>query len=599
MAGLSGAELAGIMDQLYDAAQRQGAPLEAMVSLYGRAAQAQAALGASNADLVRFSEDVGIALRVAGTSASEASGALLQLGQLLGSSRVQAEEFNSINDAARPILQAVADGLIEAGGSVSKLKALVSDGQVSNTAFFQAFQVGAQAMRDRAAEAEPTISQAFERVQNAIIRLVGELNNNTGASEGFIDGLNGIADGMRDMAKPILEVIGYLQTLAGWLNTINQGAYDLGKTIGDFLGTTAIGDVVNPAIDEFFGPASSNIGPSSRNSSRSQLKKPVSTTQFPVIGSAKPGKGGGSGSRSKGPDEYARETKQIQERIEAMQLEAEALGKSTYEAEKAKVAHDLLNAAKEAGKAITPELTAQIDAQAEAYARTAEKLEKAKDAYQMLEEVQDGLASAFSGMISAVRQGEDAIDALTDSLARMMDQLLDMIAKQLFKQLFAGMDVGGLFGFSGGGTVGGTSGASFLRAATGGSIRGPGSGTSDSIPAMLSDGEFVVRAAQARKHRALLEAINSGARPRLPSFATGGSVGGPVPRGGFGGGVNLQVVNQTGVEANATTRTSRGPNGQQMIQLILGAVKRDMVAGGFDQPMRGRFATTPAPVRRG
>lgn len=38
-----------------------------------------------------------------------------------------------------------------------------------------------------------------------------------------------------------------------------------------------------------------------------------------------------------------------------------------------------------------------------------------------------------------------------------------------------------------------------VRAATGGHISGPGTGTSDSIPAMLSNGEFVLRAASVRK----------------------------------------------------------------------------------------------------
>lgn len=55
--------------------------------------------------------------------------------------------------------------------------------------------------------------------------------------------------------------------------------------------------------------------------------------------------------------------------------------------------------------------------------------------------------------------------------------------------------------------------------AKGGWILGPGSETSDSILARLSNGEFVVRAKQARKHHRLLEMINAG---RLPGFAGGG-----------------------------------------------------------------------------
>jgi hypothetical protein len=57
-----------------------------------------------------------------------------------------------------------------------------------------------------------------------------------------------------------------------------------------------------------------------------------------------------------------------------------------------------------------------------------------------------------------------------------------------------------------------------VNRAMGGYIVGPGSGTSDSIPAMLSNGEYVVNARATAKHRRLLDAINA------QHFAGGGPV---------------------------------------------------------------------------
>lgn len=57
--------------------------------------------------------------------------------------------------------------------------------------------------------------------------------------------------------------------------------------------------------------------------------------------------------------------------------------------------------------------------------------------------------------------------------------------------------------------------------ASGGMVSGPGTGTSDSIPAMLSNGEFVVNAEASRKHLRLLTAINSG---NVRKYASGGLV---------------------------------------------------------------------------
>jgi hypothetical protein len=58
--------------------------------------------------------------------------------------------------------------------------------------------------------------------------------------------------------------------------------------------------------------------------------------------------------------------------------------------------------------------------------------------------------------------------------------------------------------------------------ATGGYITGPGTGTSDSIPLRVSNGEYVVRAASVDKYGVdFLDAVNRGA---LPGFASGGKV---------------------------------------------------------------------------
>lgn len=56
---------------------------------------------------------------------------------------------------------------------------------------------------------------------------------------------------------------------------------------------------------------------------------------------------------------------------------------------------------------------------------------------------------------------------------------------------------------------------------SGGVVSGPGGPRDDMVPAMLSNGEFVVNARSAKQHRGLLEAINSG---RVGRYADGGPV---------------------------------------------------------------------------
>jgi len=72
-----------------------------------------------------------------------------------------------------------------------------------------------------------------------------------------------------------------------------------------------------------------------------------------------------------------------------------------------------------------------------------------------------------------------------------------------------------------------------VKAATGGHITGPGTGTSDSIPAMLSDGEYVVKASSVKKYgTGFMDSINRGHYADggpIRRFADGGTVSGHRP----------------------------------------------------------------------
>lgn len=93
--------------------------------------------------------------------------------------------------------------------------------------------------------------------------------------------------------------------------------------------------------------------------------------------------------------------------------------------------------------------------------------------------------------------------------------------------------------------------------ATGGYVSGAGTGTSDSIMARLSDGEFVVNAAATKRNRALLEAINSNERV---SVAGGGGAVVSTQAGSSGAsGIQQNIYIQNHTTAQVEQR--RMPNG--------------------------------------
>lgn len=114
--------------------------------------------------------------------------------------------------------------------------------------------------------------------------------------------------------------------------------------------------------------------------------------------------------------------------------------------------------------------------------------------------------------------------------------------------------------------------------ATGGYVSGAGTGTSDSIMARLSDGEFVVNAAATKRNRALLEAINSNERV---SVAGGG---GSVVSTQSSGSTQAPVVAQPNVTVNLIEDRSRAGTVDQRTgddgQLQIDAFVADIWGGG-------------------
>ncbi|MBY3386408.1 tape measure protein [Rhizobium laguerreae] len=246
VAGLSGEELEKVYQRLNKAALANGAPIETLATLYGKAAQAQKELGVSSEELLGFTNNVALALRVAGTDAQSASGALLQLGQALGSGTVHAEEFNSVLEGAPTIAQAVAAGLKEAGGSVSKLKSLIVDGKVSSEAFFRAFEAGAPILQEKVAGSVFTIDQATTNLTTALTDVAREFNASTGASESFAGGINTAARAINDF-----DVSGLIQKIRDAKKEIDDYLHSLGnaeifKDLNKALGVTdGDGNVIN------------------------------------------------------------------------------------------------------------------------------------------------------------------------------------------------------------------------------------------------------------------------------------------------------------------------------------------------------------------
>jgi tape measure domain-containing protein len=216
VAGIEGANLTRVQNDLFGVAQRYGVELESVGTLYSRLSQGSKELGASQADLLKFTTGVGAALKVQGGSAAQSSGALLQLTQALGSEFVRAEEFNSINEGARPILQAVANASDKYAGSVAKLRAAVIGGTLTSREFFQLFLKGSADLEKQATAANFTIGASFTVLNNALGKYVGETDTALSATARISQGVTALAENLDTIVPALAGVaVGFIGVRAG------------------------------------------------------------------------------------------------------------------------------------------------------------------------------------------------------------------------------------------------------------------------------------------------------------------------------------------------------------------------------------------------
>lgn len=109
-----------------------------------------------------------------------------------------------------------------------------------------------------------------------------------------------------------------------------------------------------------------------------------------------------------------------------------------------------------------------------------------------------------------------------------------------------------------------------------GRISGPGTSTSDSIPALLSNGEYVIKASSVRKFgERFFAALNAGFLPPMPRLADGGAVNMPVVPGGAWTGTVLFRVG----EKEFPLRVS-GSDSRSSVEEFIGELNRiGLVAG--------------------
>lgn len=589
--GLEGAELEKVYDSLYKSALRNAAPFQDLVTVYSRAAIASKELGITTEETTRFVDTIAVALRVNGRSAAETQGALLQLSQALGGTIVRAEEFNSLLEGALPILQASANGLEEAGGSVAKLRQIMLDGRLSSQAFFRSIEAGTPYLQDLADNATLTITQRLENLRTGLIDAAKEFNESTKAGASFgaeIDRISAFINGL-----DFDHIIGEIQKVTGALSNGIEAAQGFARTLGELSGLDAVGEYltggsgyreflggaisitssrgIESRINDAFAEQIESVGALTEQAIRDSVLGEGANPNLPQSGpipaqrnagqiqtvslrdfATPPGaKGAGSGGRgSQRISDAERERQQIENVIETLRFEQEQLGRTA-------VQQEIYNQLKRAGVDLTSEAGQQIS---NLVIQTAELADAQKLANEQQEAFNDGLeqisADAIDAFGNVIAGTEDAADAFKKlAIEIVKSAITGKGAYSDFFQSISGGSNGGILGFLGGlfGRGGLSSGAlSAVRGGSGGlyadgGYTGPGGVNQPA--GVVHAGEVVWSQADIRRAGGV--SVVEGMRRGLSGYNNGGVVSAlrapSMPNlrgmnsGGGGGRLNVDV----------------------------------------------------------
>ncbi|MDN3621453.1 hypothetical protein [Methylobacterium isbiliense] len=181
-----------------------------------------------------------------------------------------------------------------------------------------------------------------------------------------------------------------------------------------------------------------------------------------------------------------------------------------------------------------------------------------------------------NGLADAILEGKSFSEVLTN--------IVNQLGRSAIQALITGQGpLAGLLGMAAPASAGSTATGGLigligkgLGFAEGGFVSGPGTSTSDSVPARLSNGEFVVNAKAVQRHRALLEVLNSGGS--VAHFAAGGLVGpGSMPAPAVSppaGGPTISISAPITLQAQGGTPEQNQELARMMGQQVEGAMRR-------------------------
>lgn len=199
-----------LVNMVYAAAQDSRGSFSQMADVVARFGNNAKDAFSSSEEVVAFADLVQKQMTIAGASTTEASNAMLQLSQALGSGVLRGDELNSIFEQAPNLIQSIANYL---DVPIGQIREMASEGELSADVVKAAIFASADEINAKFEQMPMTWGQIWQSMQNAALiafRPVLQRLNAIANSEAFQTFVNGAIEALAILANVALEVFDFM-----------------------------------------------------------------------------------------------------------------------------------------------------------------------------------------------------------------------------------------------------------------------------------------------------------------------------------------------------------------------------------------------------
>ena len=238
-----------LIKQIYASAQDARGSFQSMSELVARIGNNAKDAFSNNQEVIAFSNIIQKQMNLAGASTQEASNAIIQLSQGLGSGVLRGEELNSVFEQAPNIIQSIADYL---NVPIGKIRTMAAEGELTSDIVKNAVLASADEVNRKFNEMPMTWSQVWTSMKNTalvkfqpVLDKINQLANNAQ----FQEFANNAIGAMAMLATATLTVFNAMASAGSWVADnwaiLSPIIYGVVTALGIYVGILAVSNAIS------------------------------------------------------------------------------------------------------------------------------------------------------------------------------------------------------------------------------------------------------------------------------------------------------------------------------------------------------------------